>query len=297
MISMTAIFVLTLAALVPPLALLYYVNRLDRGDKEPRNLLVRLFFLGVLSTIPTIIVELLAQVALQVIPNGVLYVALEYFLGVALVEEGFKYFFMKRATWNSVEFDYKFDGIVYAVFVSLGFAAAENLEYVLMGGIGVAMVRAVASIPGHCIFSIWMGHYYAQAKDAQVDGRDHDVKPLLNKALWVPVILHGFFDFLLSLGSDAAVIIWILYLIVLDIVSFNLIRRLSKQDEKLAGDVIEGMPEDSFTMQSSPWDFPESRPVDFSQELPGNPGNSVNGAEGTPEPKRDPLSDDSPFLM
>ena len=289
MISMQAIFILSLAALIPPLALLYYVNRLDKGDKEPRGLLVKLFFLGVLSTIPAVIVELIAQVVLQVVPGGILYLALEYFLGVALVEEGFKYLFMKSTTWKNINFDYKFDGIVYAVFVSLGFAAAENLEYVLMGGIGVAMLRAVASIPGHCIFSIWMGYYYAQAKDAQVDGRTEMVKPLLRKALWVPVLIHGIFDFLLSLGMDFAVILWIIYVIALDIVSFSMIRRLSKEDEKLADQTVGGMPLDSFAAESSPWEpqYQNSQsPQTYTgtsafNQMPQTPGQNSFGSDNS----------------
>jgi RsiW-degrading membrane proteinase PrsW (M82 family) len=62
---------------------------------------------------------------------------------VALVEEGTKLFFLKRFTWRSPDFNYRYDGVVYAVFVSLGFAAIENLLYVFQYGLSVAWARVL----------------------------------------------------------------------------------------------------------------------------------------------------------
>ena len=76
---------------------------------------------------------------------------------VGLIEEGSKFFFLYRFTWKDKAFNYRFDGIVYAVFVSLGFAALENVFYVFNYGTGVALQRALLTIPGHMSFAVYMG--------------------------------------------------------------------------------------------------------------------------------------------
>jgi hypothetical protein len=45
-------------------------------------------------------------------------------------------------------FSQKFDGIVYAVFVSMGFAAIENIMYVFDYGYQTGLVRAFTAVPG-----------------------------------------------------------------------------------------------------------------------------------------------------
>ena len=92
------------------------------------------------------------------------YNVLLYFIVVALSEEGFKYLLLKKRTWYSGEFNCQFDGIVYAVFVALGFALWENISYVLMYGLGTAAVRAVTAVPGHACFGVFMGAFYGLAK-------------------------------------------------------------------------------------------------------------------------------------
>lgn len=61
------------------------------------------------------------------------------FLVVAVVEEGTKFFFLHQKTWHSPYFNYRYDAIVYAVFVSLGFAAFENVKYIFNYGLSVAL--------------------------------------------------------------------------------------------------------------------------------------------------------------
>lgn len=87
------------------------------------------------------------------------YNVLLYFVVVALSEEGFKYLLLKKRTWYSSEFNCQFDGVVYAVFVALGFALWENISYVLMYGLGTAAVRAVTAVPGHACFGVFMGRF------------------------------------------------------------------------------------------------------------------------------------------
>jgi len=53
---------------------------------------------------------------------------------------------------------------VYAVYDSLGFAAAENLLDVYDNGIAVGLLRAVTAVPAHALFGVIMGYYLSLAK-------------------------------------------------------------------------------------------------------------------------------------
>ena len=84
------------------------------------------------------------------------YNAIMYFGIVAFSEEGAKYFLLRRRTWHSAAFNCQFDGVVYAVFVALGFALWENISYVLMYGLSTALVRAIST---RCALSPRWGTY------------------------------------------------------------------------------------------------------------------------------------------
>ena len=122
--------------------------------------------------------------------------AILYFIFVALSEEGFKYLLLRYRTWKEPNFNCTFDGVVYAVFVSLGFAIIENIKYVFAYGLATALVRAVTAVPGHACFGVFMGVFYGLAKRHQFDPdggaacRKYGIA-----ALVVPVLLHGLYDF------------------------------------------------------------------------------------------------------
>ena len=135
--------ILVAAAVIPAAALMVYVYKADKLEKEPTPFLWRLILQGVISTALAVFTERLgAQVLSSFIrPNTLLYQIVFYFLVVGLSEEGFKYLLLKRRTWDSPYFNCRFDGVVYAVFVSLGFALFENIGYVMMYGLGAALEK------------------------------------------------------------------------------------------------------------------------------------------------------------
>ena len=102
------------------------------------------------------------SIAVKEAPVSYLYVAVDMFIGVALVEEGFKWLTLVFFTKKSKEFNCLFDGMIYAIFVSLGFAALENILYVLNNGWVNAATRAILSVPGHMFFAVMMGYYYSR---------------------------------------------------------------------------------------------------------------------------------------
>ena len=148
----------------------------------------------------------------------------------ALVEEGGKYFALKRITWRSREFDYVFDGIVYAVVASLGFATIENVLYLLDGNLSTAIMRAVFSVPGHAIYGVFMGSFYGLAKRFDSTGHPRKCRANLRHALWVPVLIHGFYDFCLSSKDSRLICVFFVFEIVVTILAFRRVRKFSRDD-------------------------------------------------------------------
>ena len=134
--------VLIAAAVIPAVILLLQVYRADRLEKEPTGLLISLLVFGVIATALAIVTETIGEnILLSFFDETDLgYLILSNFIVVALSEEGFKLLLLRWRTWRSPNFNCQFDGVVYAVFVSLGFALWENIGYVAMYGFGTALV-------------------------------------------------------------------------------------------------------------------------------------------------------------
>ena len=142
------------------------------------------------------------------------------------VEEGIKYRVLLRRTWRDPNFNYRFDGVVYAVFVSLGFAAVENVMYVLTSGFSTAIARAVFSIPGHAMFGVVMGAGIGRAKWLFDHQQREQAASARSRAWILAAILHGLYDFLL-VGFG-----WLFYVyfILLVIYVIRLLRQSARED-------------------------------------------------------------------
>ena len=151
-------WILLIAAIVPAVYLMAEVYKSDRIEKESGYLLRRLVVVGVLATLLAQVEERVGEWLLRcfVTPYSTLYNVILYFGIVALAEETSKFIMMHERTWDDPEFNCQYDGVVYAVFVSLGFALWENISYVLTYGFSTALVRAVTAVPGHACFGVFM---------------------------------------------------------------------------------------------------------------------------------------------
>ncbi|MCR5704264.1 MAG: PrsW family intramembrane metalloprotease [Eubacterium sp.] len=222
-------------AVLPALILFFYVYKLDKIEKEDSKLLIKLFLLGAATIISAIVLELIGMALLSMFfeKGETAYIFIANFLVVAVAEEGGKYLVLKKNTWNHEEFNYSFDAVLYAITVSLGFATIENVMYVLDGGVGVAILRALTSVPGHAIFGLFMGNYYGLAKRCEQQGYEDGMRKNLRKALGVPVLLHGFYDFCLEMNSGWFLGTFLVFELGLTILSVKKVKKMSKQDVAL----------------------------------------------------------------
>ena len=225
-------------AMLPALILMLYIFKKDRIEKEPKGLLFKLMLFGALFSFIPAILEGLGDRFLAgfFTDQSKLYYILEAFLIVGLSEEGFKRFVLKRRTWNNMNFNCSFDAIVYAAYVSLGFALLENILYVVGGtysqSMATGLVRAVTAIPAHFFNSVYMGLFYGRAKECQLRGDMGGMRMNMRRSLWIPVLLHGFYDACAFIGANT---IFFIFLIGMYIVTFRIVKRESAEDRYLVG--------------------------------------------------------------
>lgn len=220
------------AAIIPAIILLIYVYRMDRLEKEPWSMIWRLGLFGAISTALAQITESIGVAGLPYIvqAGGKAYYLILCFVIIGLSEEGFKYLILKRRTWRSPEFNCRFDGIVYACAVSLGFSLWENVLYVMTYGFGTAIIRAITAIPGHACFGVFMGAFYGAAKRFEANRDIAGSKRCRVLAVIVPVLLHGTYDYLAMRNQDGLLLVFIIFIAVMFFVAYRTVKKLSNTD-------------------------------------------------------------------
>ena len=254
--------ILVAVALVPAVLLAVYTYCKDRVEKEPIGLLLLLGVAGALTCFPAAWGERLMFSLNDAIfspfgyeSEGITYMnstayffyqVAQNFLCIALVEEGVKFLALYLITHKNKNFNSLFDGMIYAIFVSLGFAALENVKYAFNYGMDTALLRAFTAVPGHMFDGVLMGYFYTmwhlnlKCKTTEKNLIDNgwistpkfkdSAKRELALSLIVPVLAHGFYDFCCSYDSSFATIIFFVFLGGLYIYCFGKINKLSKLD-------------------------------------------------------------------
>lgn len=208
-------YIILLIALLPVVILVYYIYHKDKKSPEPTGQLIKAFFFGILS-VPLSLCISIPLGLLGVYPAeatniwGSISTA---FFGAAIPEEIAKFIMLWLLLRKNPYFDEKMDGIVYAVCVSLGFAALENIMYLFSNEetyLSVGIARAIFAVPGHFCFGILMGYYYSLAKF-------YPKTPTKNKAfiLAAPIIVHGLYDSILFIINVTPAISGILLVVFL----------------------------------------------------------------------------------
>ena len=230
--------ILLFLAIIPVVLILLYVYSRDR-NKEPTKLLIKLFIFGIISCFLTLaITDVLDKIfpffAEDEANLNHLEIFLSVFIGVALVEEFSKWVMAYLIGYNSEEFDEVYDSIVYAVFVSLGFAFFENFLYVIGNqSILVGIFRGVLAVPGHACYGLYMGYYLSLAKIYSKRGRPEIERRYLFLSILVPTILHGIYDFCILSKIDALLLVFVVFVGLLYFFSISRLEKHAKDNTKL----------------------------------------------------------------
>ncbi|WP_104735987.1 PrsW family intramembrane metalloprotease [Hanstruepera ponticola] len=183
---------LALLSIAPVIIIILYVYLKDKYDKEPKLLLFFCFLFGAfVSIFITTLLYILFDYIIIPEENNIVEQFIKAFFIVGFTEEFSKYIIVRYYAQTREAFNEPYDGIIYAVMVSMGFAATENIFYVMAGGYEVALLRAVTAVPAHATFAILMGYYMGKAKFSK------NRMQLNLIGLLLAIIFHGAYDFFL----------------------------------------------------------------------------------------------------
>ncbi len=214
-------------ALTPVFVIILFVYFQDKYSREPTLTLFVAFLLGIVSVIPAIIIEAVYEYIFHFTTGINNFTSVLYaFIGVGLTEEFCKFIFLRWYIYKNKNFTEPMDGVVYAVMVSMGFAAIENIMYVFSSSepIFTAIIRSVSAIPAHATFGVFMGLYFGLAR--------FTFKRKRFRYLLISVILaagaHGIYNSFLFVECQYCPLITLAALIVFIIISLRIISRFKR---------------------------------------------------------------------
>ena len=189
-------FVYIVAATLPAILILFYVYKQDKFP-EPRAIVIKTFLFGCGITLAVKLLIPAFDDYSQKYFTGETYYFFDSFIRAAFLEELFKLFVLVFYCSRKTEFDEPMDGLVYGVAVSLGYAAYENIEYVLYAynepSFHLAYVRALSAVPMHALVGVVMGFLITQS----IFEEKHNYLNLF-MALSIPALIHGFYNYIYS---------------------------------------------------------------------------------------------------
>ena len=235
---MNVLSLITLA-LAPGAAVILYIYLKDKHEREPLSLLIISFLYGGLSTLITLFISWPVNILILIKDQDVMHQFFNAFFKVALIEEFSKFIFVRFILYNNKNFNEPFDGIVYAVMVSMGFATVENIVYVFQYGFVTGVLRMFSAVPAHAAFAVLMGYFLGKAKFTHRKGLYYSLIALL-----APTLFHGSYDYFWFISFVPG--IWtaaITSLIICFILSRHAIR-LHQQASPFIGKQIKSMPKE-----------------------------------------------------
>lgn len=225
-----------LLAFIPIFVIALYIYKRDVYKKEPLKELCKAFCGGIASAVVVILINQLLDLSGIDLESNVV---LRAFISAGLIEECVKFFFVYKLFWRNPHFDERFDGIVYAVFVSLGFAFVENVLYIyqdVTNAVHIAYARAFFAVPAHTLFAIAMGAGLGIAKFSNKAATAKMVGGLISA-----ILIHGTYDFLLMYAEELEavnesfsafiVLLFYVFVAIMWIMGFKRMKALSEEDK------------------------------------------------------------------
>ena len=207
---MTNLIISVSAAVIPALLLMWWFWKSDRFP-EPRDVVWKTFRLGIYIIPPVLLISQLLAPLVAIQTDPLLAAIAEALFQAAIPEDLAKFCVLFFYCARRTHFNEPMDGIVYGAAASMGFAAFENVLYVLEGGLDVALMCALTAVPGHCAHGIIMGYFIALFELSRRDRRGTRNEKLVKWeeskylviALALPILLHTLYDFPLMLLDKA----------------------------------------------------------------------------------------------
>ncbi len=187
-------------SLAPGIAIMLYIYLKDKHEREPLSLLLLSFLYGGFSTLITLAISFPIEFLVSLKKGDVVHEFYDAFFKVALVEEFSKFLFVRFVLYPNKNFNEPFDGIVYAVMVSMGFATLENVMYVYSYGVETGILRMFTAVPAHATFAVMMGYFLGIGKFKR-----HRELMFSLLALGSATFLHGLYDYFWFIANATGV--------------------------------------------------------------------------------------------
>jgi RsiW-degrading membrane proteinase PrsW (M82 family) len=190
-------FELLIIAILPGFLLFSWIMYMDRREKEPLGLALKVMLAGALSAIPAAFFETSLSGLAFFAQDSLMGIVRYSFLKIAPIEELCKLGAALLVVWRDPHFNEENDGIAYVGASALGFATLENILYVMQGGLGLGVTRALTALPLHAFTGVMMGYFIGVAKFSAPE----KVKSLILKGFLVAWFTHGLYNTLLITGT------------------------------------------------------------------------------------------------
>ena len=181
------------AAIIPALLILLYAYKQDSFPEPPR-IVFKTFLFGCATVLGIDLIIPVLDNFSETTFKGETFNFFNNFIRAAFVEEFFKLSVIIFYCTRKTAFDEPMDGLIYGAAASLGFAAYENIGYVLHfykePSFDIALVRAFSAVPMHALCGIMMGFLVSQS----IFEKKHNYLNLV-LALLIPVGMHGLYNF------------------------------------------------------------------------------------------------------
>ncbi len=211
-------FLITLtAALLPTLIWLFFFLKED-VHPEPRKLLLYAFAIGAIISLPVLATQIIFQGAHNFFPP-LLKTTLVLVLGLAFIEEIFKFLAAYWAINDKSAFDEPVDAMIYMITAALGFATIENIfiigntfdllnKEILGSTLSTILLRFVGATFLHTLASGLLGYYWARGRIKKAVGASLTIGIVLATAL------HAVFNYLILEFQNTNLLYPSLFLIV-----------------------------------------------------------------------------------
>ena len=245
------------------LILCAYTYYKDRVEKEPLGLLAILLGAGGVLSVPTVysekllgdVIQKLFSNHIEINPSGFMqfssvssslsYYAILSFAIIALLETAVKWTVMFLITHKNKNFNSLFDGLIYGVFVSLGFAMFDNIRFAWMNGWDMLFIRSLTTVPVHMVTGVFMGFFYTiwhalslASKQEKVLAAENKITvkkpfrpaPAICLSIIIPFLTQGIYSFTEYTQTMASKIILYVLVAVLFVIAFVGIYQTSAAD-------------------------------------------------------------------
>jgi len=220
---------------LPSIIWLLFFLRED-AHPESNRMILKVFGYGMVSAFFAALLEISFQLGLNIISlPSFLSLILQVFLGISLIEELMKYLVVRKAAISDPEFDEPIDAMLYMVIAGLGFAAVENILYLLpfgqpfemMGTMTLSLFRFLGATFLHALCSGTIGFFLALSFCSK-----KPKKRIVLCGIFLATFLHGLYNFsiikFVETLNDFLLLIPALILVGLAIFVFLAFQKLKK---------------------------------------------------------------------